>query len=197
MLIIAGVMGVTMNPGILAATDTVQVAGLDTTNAVETVPVPEPEPEPELRLEPTPLAPIAGALSAPQAINYTVTIASGEIVGGNLSYGDIYKTGRLVYGHNSMALMGNLPSLGVGTVFTVTEGGVATTYQVADVVIYEKNVELGTLQRGGQGNYMRAVLNAYNKDTGAQYGLALMTCYGQPLGGGDATHRYVVYANAI
>ena len=203
LLIIMNLIGALMNPLILAATDTVAVNGLSDARVVETV-LPEPEPEPVVAPAPAVLAPAAGAAStapasAPQGVNYRVTIYSDEIKDKDLSYGDIYKTNKLVYAHNTANLMGNLSSLGVGAVFTVTEGGVTTSYKVSNVVVYEKNVVRGNgvLQRNGQGSYMRSVMNAIDKDTGAPYDLALMTCSGRALGGGDATHRLVVFANAI
>ena len=105
-------------------------------------------------------------------------------------YGD-----RFLYGHNTAGVFGGLTSLGVGSTFSVTYGGVTTNYQVAKIVIFEKNVENGRLQLNGAGNYMRAVANA--KSDGVQYGLSLMTCYGTSYGNGDASHRWVIFANAV
>ena len=51
------------------------------------------------------------------------------------------------------------------------------------------------MQLDGSGNYMRQVADA--KSDGVQYSISLMTCYGRALGGGDATHRFVIFANAI
>ena len=192
LLIIASLIGVVMNPGVLAASDMVALTGLDPTGVVETVPLPEPEPEPVVEPEPVAYAPYV-----PQVQNYNVTVYSDAIVAHNLSYGDIYKTGKMIYGHNTWNLLGSIKSLSYGEIFTVTEGGVTTNYQVANVIIYDKNVELGILQRNGQGSYMQAVMNGMDKDTRTYYDLTLFTCHGVSLGNGDATQRYVVFANAV
>lgn len=188
LLIFSAVMGITVAPDMLTSADSFELTGADF-QAVETVPLPEPEPEVE------PVVPVAYAapVSVPQRINYNVTVYSGEIIANNLSYSDIYKTGNLVYGHNSTNLLGNLSSLAVGSEFTITEGGVAKTYQVANAVLFEKND--GKLQLNGQGSYMRTVAGA--NLYGVQYDVAVMTCAGTAYGNGDASHRLVVFANAI
>ena len=189
LLLFSAVMGITVMPDMLTSADDFELGGVEF-RAVETVPLPEPEPEIEVAVE---AVPYVVPVSVPQQVNYTVTAYSGAILVDNLSYYDIYKTGNLVYGHNSANLLGNLGTLGVGSDFTITEGGVARTYQVANVVLFEKND--GKLQLNGQGSYMKAVAEA--KFYGAQYDVAIMTCAGTPLGNGDATHRLVVFANAI
>lgn len=102
---------------------------------------------------------------------------------------------KFLYGHNSSAVFGNLVSLGVGSTFSVTYGGVATNYRVARVMIFEKNANNGRLQLNGSGNFMRAVANA--KIDGVNYDLSVMTCHGRSYGNGDASHRLVLFANAI
>ena len=79
--------------------------------------------------------------------------------------------------------------------FTITEGGVAQTYQVANIVVFERNVAEDKLQLGGAGNYMGAVTNATHM--GVHYDVALMTCHGTPYEGGDASERWVVFANKV
>ena len=199
LLLFSAVMGITFVPDVLTSADSFELTGADF-RAVETVPLLEPEPEPEPEPEVATAAAVAVApvtypasVSVPQRINYTVTVHTSEIVANNLSYYDIYKTYSLVYGHNSANLLGNLSSLGVGSEFTITEGGVARVYRVANVVLFEKNN--GKLQLNGQGSYMRGVASA--QFMGAQYDVALMTCAGTAYGNGDASHRLVVFANAI
>ncbi|MDO5451881.1 MAG: hypothetical protein Q4F56_02225 [Candidatus Saccharibacteria bacterium] len=150
-------------------------------HAVETVPLPEPEPEPE------PEAPAAPVM--PQLANYTVTIQTAEIVAHNLSYYDIYKTEKLVYGHNSNNLLGSLAYRYAGETFTITEGGVTRNYRVAAVVTYAKTAD-GYLNGDPMlmGDIMRTAMG---------YDVALMTCAGTGYGNGDASHRLVVYADAI
>ncbi len=102
---------------------------------------------------------------------------------------------RFYYGHNSGIVFGGLPSVGVGSTFTITYGGVARTYRVAKTMVFEKNTSNGRLQLNGEGNYMKSVANA--KSGGVQYDVSLMTCYGTSYGNGDASHRFVIFANAI
>ena len=104
--------------------------------------------------------------------------------------------GRFLYGHNSAAVFGGLKNLGVGATFTVTLDGVTHTYRIAKTVIFNKNVAKGTIElEGDETNYMTPVAKA--KFGGVQYDLSIMTCHGQSLGGGDATQRFVIFANRI
>lgn len=189
LLVIAGIISLISSPTILTAADSVEVTGLDTAGVVETVPEPEPEPATEVAY--VPAAPAAGyvtTVAAPQVANYTVTAYTGSIEV-NPSYSDIYKTNKLVYGHNSGALLGSLANRYVGEEFMITEGGVAYNYRVADIVVYEKTAD-GYLN--GNARLMGTIMR-----TAMGHSIALMTCAGQMLGGGDATHRLVVYADAI
>ncbi|MBR2837084.1 sortase [Candidatus Saccharibacteria bacterium] len=102
---------------------------------------------------------------------------------------------KFLYGHNTTGVFADLPSLGIGGTFTVTYNGKITTYKVQKTVVFEKNAANGLLQINGSGNYMNAVSKA--RFDGAKYDLSLMTCYGTNLGGGEATHRFVVFANVI
>ena len=103
--------------------------------------------------------------------------------------------GTFLYGHNSWNVFGGLVNLGIGSTFTVTLDNVTTTYQVADIVVFEKNTTSGKLQLNGEGSYMNSV--ARSKFNGVQYSLSLMTCHGQSYGNGDASHRLVIFANVI
>ena len=195
LLFLASFTGIIGSPEFLMASDSFMAATPEF-NAVETI-LPEPEPEPELASEPgsTPVvvnytAPVAGYQpAAPKMKNYTVTIQTNRMIADNLSYYDIYKFKKLIYGHNSGNLLGNLGSLAIGEVFTITEGGVTKNYRVADKVTYRKTAD-GYLENDK--SLMRQI--AYDA---MGHSVALMTCAGQPLGGGDATHRLVIYADAI
>ena len=103
--------------------------------------------------------------------------------------------GRFLYGHNSNNVFGGLKNLSVGSTFTVTLDNNTVTYRVSSIVIFEKNQETGKLMLNGTGSYMNNVARA--KHDGVQYDLSLMTCHGQSLGHGDATHRLVVFASRI
>lgn len=197
LLIIASLIGVVSSPSILTATDKVNLTGLDNTGIVETVPLPEPEPKPE------PRAVLSAAYSEPV---YTPPANNIQVAGRTLRIVDVADTlaeagnhvnkygSKFLYGHNTGAVFGGLAGLGYGSVFTVTYGGVTTNYSVANIVVFEKSAG-GLLQINGYGDYMNAVSRAvYN---GTYYDIALMTCAGTSLGGGDATHRLVIYAYAI
>ena len=189
--LIASAMTVAMSPLILTAADDVTITGVSDARAVETVPLPEPEPV-------VTKAPAAGY--APVAIPANNIVIAGrtiEVIGvGSTALdagGHVNKYGSFYYGHNSAAVFGGVLNMGVGSTFTVTYGGVTTTYQVANAVTFEKNGDL--LQLNGYGNFMDSVSRAVYM--GTQYSVSLMTCAGTSLGGGDATHRYVLFANAI
>ncbi len=185
LLIIAGIIGFSSIPSVLMATDTVEVSGLDNTGVVETVPLQEPEPEPEV-----PAAPVAGyAPAVTQVANYTVTTYSADIM---INPAGIVKTGDLIYGHNSWDLMGSLAQRYVGEIFTITEGGVARQYRVSAMVTYEKTSD-GTYDYLDGDMYLMGdiVYGALG------HSIALMTCAGQMIYPNDATHRLVVYADAL
>ena len=206
LLIICNLITVATTPGLLMATDKVGVTALSNTGVVETVPLPVEEPEepetevviaatqPATRAANTVAAPVAGqattakTATSAKSVNYTVSIYSNTMVAHNLSYNDLYKTGKLVYGHNSASLLGNLAARRVGEIITVTEGGVAKKYRVAAITRYEKTAD-GYLNGDPylMGKIMRTALG---------HDIALLTCAGTAYGNGDASHRLVVYADA-
>ena len=177
--------GLAASPDFLTAADAPLPISPDF-HAVETVPLPEVEAKPAPEIV---VPEVVSTPTVPQVANYTVTIYSSEMVAHNLSYSDIYKTGKLVYGHNSGNLLGNLSCRYVGEVFTITEGGVARNYVVSDIGLYEKTAD-GFLNgnKGLMGRIMRSALG---------HDVALMTCAGTSYGNGDASHRLVVYADAV
>lgn len=131
--------------------------------------------------------------TAPTHVNYQVTSVVGSAsefirIHQNLSYSDIYRYRKLVYGHNSANLLGNLSSLTGGQIFTLTEGGATTNYQVLNIVYYQN-------QANGLNNDPALMTQIANTALG--YDVALMTCAGTPLEGGNATQRLVVFANAV
>lgn len=195
LFLLACLIGLSLVPKFLTATDMVNVVRINDSKAVETVPLPEPEPEPEPESELTPViakAPVAGmtmAVATPKMVNYDVTIVTDKIVAKNLSYSDIYRTGKFIYGHNSSNLFGNLKYLNIGDVFTITEFGVVQKYRVMDKVIYEK---AGNGYLNGSKSLTKEVefnANGYN--------VSIMTCSGTAYGNGDASHRLVLFANAV
>lgn len=185
LLVLVSLIGIINSPEFLMASDTVSITGIDNTGIVETEPLPEPEPEP--------IIPANSISFLGRTINI-VDVASTAVNAGN----HVNKYGaKFLYGHNLAGVFGALTSLGVGSTFSVTYNGVVTNYQVREVITYEKNTDNGRLQLNGHGNYMKAVANATNKDTGVVYDISLMTCAGTSYGNGDASHRLVIFANAI
>lgn len=131
---------------------------------------------------------------APQIVNYTVSYYIGSVAeytdtAYNLRYDGLYKFRKMIYGHNSYNLLGNLSSRYVGETFTITEGGVARSYVVTGVQTYEKTSD-GNLNWDA-GLMSRIATSALGND------IALLTCAGVSFGNGDASHRLVVFANAI
>lgn len=205
LIILSSFIGVFASAEFLTAADSV-TAGQPDFDAVETVEVVEPEVE-EASVATTNYT-SAPARTAPvyTAPVYTAPANNIAIAGRTLEIVDVADTtvdsgnhvnkygGKFLYGHNSGAVFGSLVNLGVGSTFTVTYGGTVTNYQVAKVMIYEKNTSNGRLQLNGSGNYMRGVANAVSD--GVHYDLSIMTCYGTSYGNGDASHRLVLYAYA-
>ncbi|MBQ2695519.1 hypothetical protein IJG04_02675 [Candidatus Saccharibacteria bacterium] len=125
------------------------------------------------------------------------------VVGGSGDSGShVNMNGRLLAGHNSVGVFGGLSGVGVGTTFSVTVGGVTTNYRVSNKVTYTKDdlnkqvsYVCGYGTRICNGNLMSQLKDP--TDTEMRHSLVLMTCAGTMLGGGDATHRLVLFADAI
>ena len=208
LLLIFSLIGVISNPSILIANQVEDINSPEF-NAVETVIEPKVVETPNTEIVETETTYVAPVAVAP-ANNITIAgrfipliqTGSTEVVYDNAAsrYGE-----KFVYGHNTGNVFGVLYGAWAGQTFSVTMDGVTKNYMVSDVVIYEKNQANGLLQINGHGNYMKSVANAIKKtinETTSQvdltyYDLSIMTCYGTMLGGGDATHRLVVFAYEI
>lgn len=218
LLFILSTIGVVHAPGVLVANGVEKIADPEF-NAVETVI------EPEVMDEPTevalPLTPSAGVAST--VVSYTAPAVSDNVTfGGTViplvqTYSEDFVSDSAanwmswsyIYGHNSGNIFGILHSAYVGQTFSVTFGGVTKNYVVSRIVDYENNYNpaLGKyrLQLDGQGDYNEAVKNGINKKSYAMNGespqeyhsISLLTCYGTMLGGGNATHRRVVFGDEI
>ena len=186
LILISSLISITMSPSILAATDRVSLTGLDDSDVVETVEKVE-EAQPVIAKAPEAGAEPAAAKVVAQIKSYTVNIFSDTIVMD--CGGSICKTGKLVYAHNSANLLGNLSGIAIGEIFNVTENGVTTSYRVADKVTYAKTSD-GYLENDP---YLMGKI----KNTAMGHNMALMTCAGVSYGNGDASHRLVVYADAV
>lgn len=219
-LFIVAIISIICNPYTLTATDSFTLTGLNNAGITETIPLPKPvekSPAPaEIVTKSTPAktnpapapASTAPEVKAPAAgTNYSTPTNNIQITGRTLQITDVSSTtvnagnhvnrygDRFLYGHNSSAVFGGLNGLGIGSTFTVTYNGVSTNYSVTNIVVFEKNRDNGLLQINGSGNYMNAVSKAVHD--GVHYDLSLMTCYGTSYGNGDASHRLVIFANAI
>lgn len=194
------------------ASDSVAVLNLDSTKIVETVII-EPTVEKDMTEEST----IEGVtdvknstlvVSAPRAGVVEKTVPADNIA---FSWGtqgifrasstaansgaNAARVGRLIWGHNYTAF-GNIVRLGIGSTFTITEGGATTTYRVAanpldgkaGVVLDVKDDF--TLSYASNPKYNSIKMNAFTDMGFGGHSLVLMTCYG-------ANSRYIVVADAI
>lgn len=93
---------------------------------------------------------------------------------------------KFLYGHNTSKVFGPIRSLSNGATFTVLMDGQESTYQI----MYTETMERPKVEK----NMLGIAYATYN---GVRYDLSLMTCAGTSLGGGDATHRFVIFANKI
>ena len=95
----------------------------------------------------------------------------------------LYGNGFL-YGHNTSAVFGVLSRATAGTSFSVTLNNETQNYQVAKTVVLTKE---------DAKRFMYALTKMQSFD-GENYDLVLMTCAGEAVGQGDATHRRIVLA---
>lgn len=208
LLLISVLFVIIGNPVALGASDDPQAIGIDWTGVVETVPLLNSEPESEESIVETPSAPMAGSNTVvenevsyvvpmpvvPVIENYTVTyqVASAKeynALAYSLSYSDIYKFRKMVYGHNASNLLLSLSYKNVGDVITVTENGTVNKYQIVwkrEMVKVSAN-DLQDTQTG-QLYAMKDISWALNT-----YDLALETCSGY----GDTPYRWVLFANRV
>ncbi len=98
---------------------------------------------------------------------------------------------KMIYGHSTPAIFGGLFNLRNGMTFTVTLNGTTTTYRVSDIITFEKSSATSLSVNGKRYSMDALTKNALGHD------LMLLTCAGQSLGGGDATHRLAVFADKI
>ena len=123
-----------------------------------------------------------------------IDVSSTAVDAGN----HVNRTGKFLYGHNSSTVFGGLKNLSTGSTFTVKTAGITKTYKVMNKVTYIKDQTSKQLKLEGKNTvYTASVMNAYDRDKGIYYDLSIMTCAGQSLGGGDATHRLVIFANEV
>ena len=189
-------------PDFLLASDDVDLAGVDNSKIVKTV-IPETK---TVSTQTTARAAtvnrsVATASPAPVAANrlnlagrslpveYTnnTAVNAGSVVK--------FYNNKFLYGHNSAGVFGFLPSVGIGTVFSLTYNGVTTNYRVSNKVEYAKTGPT-TLENGGVTYKMARIANGFSPD-GVHHSISIMTCSGVSYGNGDASHRLVLFADAI
>lgn len=215
-LLFSSFVGIISNPELPFASDNVipsDISGavetvLEAPRPVETVSVvtksvPATTTAPVTTVTPATPAPVAQSAPTPVA---TPQINHISIAGRSLEFVDVANTGvdsgnhvnrynsKFYYGHNSANVFRPLYNVGVGDTFSVTENGTTKKYQVKAVAIYEK-VNDYTLRLNGQELKMSVVARA--RYSGVNYDISVMTCYGTSYGNGDASHRLVLFANAI
>lgn len=109
--------------------------------------------------------------------------------------------GKFLYGHNSANVFGNLQYLEPGTIFSITINNETFKYKIINKVVFEKSQSTGNLIFNGidDKKFMNNIGKAtfYDGSNYTNYDLSIMTCHGQSLGNGDATHRLVIFANKI
>lgn len=210
-ILLSSFLGIVGSPDFLLASDDVDVVDLDQAKVVQTI-IPEPEPEPEPTPAPAPVnttvnRPVARistapAVSAPAAPSNHLDIAGRSLTveytnSTAVNAGNVVKffNNRFLYGHNSGAVFGFLPSVGVGQTFSLTYNGVVTTYRVTNKVEYAKTSST-TLGIGSTNYKMGHVANGYDPNE-VRHSIVIMTCSGTSYGNGDASHRLVLFADAI
>lgn len=209
LLIISSLIGVIMSPNMLSSMDDVVLTRVDDSRAVETVLPPEPQPEPvksyavaSVAASPRAVAPAAQpvpqAVAAPVAgvapVNYTVTYqvstkSEYNALAKNLSYSDIYKFRKMVYGHNASNLLLSLKNRSLNEVISITENGVRTEYKILwkRELVQVSNTELKD-NKTGVVYSMSDIASALNN-----YDLALLTCSG----GANTPYRWVLFADRV
>ena len=207
LLLISGLMTLVWTPEILMADD-FELKKQPEFNAVLTVEEPKIIEEPEI-IEPVvakPAVVTSNAVSNPQPATQPVVQATYvapannmSIVGKNLEVVEVdssaydagsrvYKFRKMFYGHNSAAVFGGIDN---ASEFSVTLNGVVHRYRVMERHTFEKH-SATQLSLNGQVYSMAALVN-----NAWGYDVIIVTCAGQSLGNGDATHRLVLFANEI
>lgn len=204
-ILFSSFVGIIANPEMPFASDSVVLTDLNSSKMVETVPLPKPE---VVTAVAKPAKTVSTSMASAIVAQPTYVAPMNKIqIGGrtieiintdntkNNSGNYVYKYGtKFLYGHNSANVFGVLYNLGAGATFSVTENGQTQNYVVRQAVIYEK-VNDYTLKLNDQEIMMSVITRA--RYAGTNYDLSLMTCYGTMYAGGDASHRLVLFANAI
>ena len=187
-LLLSSFIGITASPDFLIASENIEVVGLNNSKIVETVIIPEPVYVAPARVYTAPAnhIDIAGRSIRVEYTNSTA-VDAGNVVK--------FYNNKFLYGHNSYNVFGFLPFVGIGQTFSVSYNGAVTNYRVSNKVEYAKTGDT-TLGIGDVTYKMGHVANGFDPSE-TRHSLVIMTCSGTPLGRGDATHRLVLFADAI
>jgi len=181
MILFSSFVGIFSNPEILSASNSVKTFDLDANKIVQTV-IPEVPEVAEIYEGPSYEETSYEPVSVPRVFSVNATIYRNDIEI-NPTYSDIYQTGTLIYAHNTANLLQGLYNLYQGDEFVIN----GESYRVSDRVIYDKT---DAVSLNGSRKVMRELKNgAYGHE------FALMTCYGESLGNGDAKQRLVIFAD--
>lgn len=188
LLLISSLIELAFGANYLSATDTISI-NAPGKEAVETVIEPEIIENNIIETSNTATTNVfVASYSAPVVSrNYTVTSVTEKIVQ-YPSYSDVYRTGKFLYAHDSSNLFGGIVYYNVGDTITITEGGIARKYVVVDRAVYEK---INGLLSGSVSVTKDVEYEACGHD------LVMMTCYGTHYGNGDASHRLVLFLDAV
>ena len=93
---------------------------------------------------------------------------------------------KFLYGHNVAEVFASLAKLQSGDRFIVYQNGKEERYEVA---------KIETLTKNRTADFMGGIIQARYKSV--QYGLAIMTCSGEPRPNRDSTHRLLLFANKV
>ena len=205
LFIISGLMTLAWTPEILMA-DNFELKRLPDFDDVETVIEVKPiEPVAEPATTQTVATPRAVAVSRPVAPQPVVQ-ASAPSYANSISINGKYlelvhvsnpainaerhvnKYNKMFYGHNSPEVFKGIENV---SEFSVTENGIVSRYRVMEKHTFEKH-SATALSLNGQVYTMASLANyAWGYDA------IVVTCAGQSLGNGDATHRLLLFVNKI
>lgn len=212
LILLASFIGIFSNPEMLAASDSVNVAGINNIGIVETVIKKEPEAvahagqsvaTPDYTFM-TPAVPVPASTPAPGPVSYIpanyieingdyIPLEDTSVTDSDAGYYTKQAwyytvTGRYIYGHNSQLTFGGLYNLSENSTFTVSRGGEVSVYKVKKIVIYDK-IDMYYLRdpKTGKNVTMYPITNPYYD--GVDYDMALLTCYGI-----NDSQRFVVFA---
>ncbi len=189
-LILSSFVGIVASPNFLSASSDIQVTEINNSGIVKTV-IPEP-------VQPAAQTVRTAKTAKIPANRITIggrTIAVEQSSDTRIDAGSVVKfyNNRFLYGHNSRNVFGFLNKNMKGMTFSLTYNGVTTNYKIMDAKIYKKASQTSLYDEEADKTYgMTYISKGMNK-----YSLTLMTCSGTSYGNGDASHRLVLYANAI